>query len=90
MRLPASARAAKNVVSQRVGDEAILLNLKTGVYWGLNASGAAVWQQMQKTSSVPSIVAALQEEFDASEEELHSAVGELLVELSREGLVVLE
>lgn len=90
MGLPSIVRAAKDVVSQQVGEEAILLNLKTGVYWSLNSSGAAVWQQMQKTASVPRIIAALQAEFDASEAELRAAVGALLAELSREGLVVLD
>lgn len=90
MRLPASVRSAKDVVSQQVGDEAILLNLKTGVYWGLNSTGAVIWQQMQRTSSVARIIAALQDEFDAPEGELRAAFGSLLAELSREGLVVLD
>jgi hypothetical protein len=42
MALPGWVRASDDVVSQLLGDEMVLLNLKTGVYWGLNRTGDAI------------------------------------------------
>lgn len=90
MNRPLHVRASPDVVYQKIGDEAVLLNLRTGVYWGLNRTGAVIWEGITKHGDVPRIVTALQREFAGTEEQMASAVHSLLDELSREGLVVLD
>ena len=39
--------AAKEQISTQVDEEAALLNLKTGVYYGLDSMGAYIWQMLR-------------------------------------------
>ena len=90
MSRPTKVRAHPDVVFQKLGDEAVLLNLRTGVYWGLDRSGAAVWDQIVARGELAEIVTALQHEFANSEAEIRSMVRNLLADLTREGLVLVE
>jgi wyosine [tRNA(Phe)-imidazoG37] synthetase (radical SAM superfamily) len=48
--------AYKDVISAELGDEMSLLNMKTGVYFTLNAMAAEIWKQIQ----TPTLVSDLQ------------------------------
>lgn len=90
MALPVSVRANSDVVSQQVGDEVVLLNLKTGVYWGLNPTGATIWGEIVEHGDVRRILERLREQYEATDDQLVTAISELLTHLSKEGLVVLD
>lgn len=49
--------AVREQVSSDLAEESVILNLKSGVYYGLNAVGAWIWNQIQN----PQTVNALQE-----------------------------
>jgi len=83
-------RAQPDVVFQKLGDEAVLLNLRTGVYWSLNHTGARIWDEITHTRKVTEIVAALQREFDGSSAEISATVHGLIQELNQQGLVVVD
>ncbi len=51
--LASRARIADGVVFQTLQDELVLLNLHTGVYFGLNAVGARMWQLIQDHQQAP-------------------------------------
>ena len=50
--------AVREQVSSELAEESVILNLKSGVYYGLNAVGAWIWSRIQN----PQIVSSLQEE----------------------------
>lgn len=77
-----------DVVAQDVGDGLILLNLRTGIYWGLNRTGAVVWRGIEKHAGIGQICSQLRDEFDGSGEDLAAAVQNLLSELAAERLIV--
>ena len=81
-------RAHPDVVFQKLGDESVLLNLRTGVYWGLNPTGAVIWDEIVRHGDVTRTVAALQEKFEGNPAEMRATVQSLISDLSREGLVV--
>jgi hypothetical protein len=81
-------RAHPDVVFQKLGDESVLLNLRTGVYWGLNPTGAVVWDEIVRHGDVTRAVTTLLEKFAGNPAEMRSTVQDLIRELSREGLVV--
>ncbi len=85
MNLPTSVCVNADVVSQRLGEEAILLNLKTGVYWGLNRTGTDIWQEIESHGEVQRILATFRRRYDAS---VVGPVRELLIRLLEEGLLV--
>jgi hypothetical protein len=62
--------AAKDQISTQVDDEAALLNLKTGVYFGLDPMGAYIWQMLREPVSVRALVARLQEDYSNIDAEI--------------------
>jgi hypothetical protein len=76
-----------NVIYETIEGEVILIDLKTGTYYSLRDSGAAVWQAIEQGAGEDGIAAALGSRYDADEGEIRDAVRRLLGELEREGLV---
>src|SRR5436853_4787556 len=76
-----------NVIYETIEGEVILIDLKTGTYYSLRDSGAAVWQAIEQGAGEDGIAAELRSRYDASEEEIRDAVRRLLDELEHEGLV---
>jgi hypothetical protein len=74
-------RAVDSQVSSRLGDEVAILELDQGVYFGLNNTGAFLWNLMQQPVRVNEMHAALVEEFevdlDTAEKDLLRVLGEL-------------
>jgi len=59
--------AAKEQVSCSLADEAVILDLKSGVYYGLNEVGARVWHLIQEPKTVSEIRDAILQEFDVDQ-----------------------
>lgn len=81
-------RVATDVISRKVGDEVVLLDLQRGVYFGLDEIGARVWTLLSSGNEPAEIVAALAREFEAPVETIDVDVRKLLGELRDEGLIV--
>ena len=55
-----------DVAFRTIDDEGVVLDLATGTYFGLNASGTRMWQLLAEHGSLDKVVAALGREFDAT------------------------
>ena len=77
----------KDQVSCDLSGEAAILNLKSGVYFGLNTVGASIWKLIQEPRSVKEIQDAIQEEYEVEPDQCERDVLELLQELSTHGLI---
>jgi hypothetical protein len=82
--------ASDEQVHTSLGDEAVILGLQDGVYYGLDAVGARVWSLLAVPRRVSEIVALLVEEFDVSAERCEHDVIALLGELTERRLIRLE
>jgi hypothetical protein len=69
-----------------VADEAILIHIKSGVYYSLNQVGTSFWQMLDGTRSVTECAALLAKEYDAPVEMIQSDLTEVADDLLREGL----
>ena len=67
--------------------EAVLLDLATGTYFGLDEVGTRVWQLLEQYGSNDAVVAALLEEYAVDEPRARADVDRLILELSEKGLV---
>ena len=82
--IPATATvaAAADVLATAFDDELVLLNLRDGVYYGLEGVGTRIWSLIQRPMPVAEIRNALTEEFDVDparcEEDLRAILGELV------------
>jgi hypothetical protein len=77
-----------DVLWRRVGDEAVVVNLKTNRIYSLNHTGARLWELISTGHDREAAEAALIEEFDVEEDELREEVARILEELAKEGLIL--
>src|SRR6185369_5291351 len=79
--------AITDQASVDLDDEAAILNLKTGVYFGLNEVGAWVWRLIQTPLTVVEVRAAMLDEFDVTPERCDSDLQDLLRDLVKHQLI---
>lgn len=80
-------RANKDVVSRRVGDEIVLVNLQSEEMYSLNPTGARAWELLGERHARDSIEATLSDEYGIDREEARRELEKLLDELERARLV---
>lgn len=83
----ATVVAAGDVLASEFGDELIILNLRDGVYYGLEDVGARIWQLLQRPISVAALRDALVTEFEVDPARCEQDVLTLLADLAGKGLV---
>jgi hypothetical protein len=79
--------AAKNQVSCDLAGEAAILNIKSGVYYGLDPVGARIWSLVQEPRNVAEIQSAITNEYDVEPERCAQDLAGLLEKLLAEGLI---
>ena len=75
------------VLSQTIDREAVLLDLKNELYYGLNEVGARIWQLLQKDNSLEQIKEVLLEEYDVDETLLQKDLDTLVSALKQADLI---
>lgn len=80
-------RAIKDHLFSSLADEAVLLSLRNGKYYGVNHVGAAIWSAIQKPATLAEIEESLIKEYDVDEETCRAAVAEFLDNMVREELI---
>ena len=81
------ARVRDDVTWRDFGDEAVVLNLESGVFYGLNPTAARALQLLGDGATVGATVEALALEFAASPRQLQADVCGLCADLSARGIV---
>lgn len=82
--------AAKDQVSCDLAGEVAILNIKSGIYYGLDEVGARVWDLIQQTKSVSEVRDALLEEYDVDAPTCERDLIVLLRELAAKELIEVE
>ncbi|MFN2419855.1 MAG: PqqD family protein [Gemmatimonadota bacterium] len=77
-----------DVLTARLADEAVLLDLESKDYFRLNETGAAIWDGLERGLTPDVIEGELCDTFEVDPAEAAARVGEFLAELSRRGLIV--
>jgi hypothetical protein len=85
---PSTGRFAisPDVAWQMIADEAVLVNLTSGMSLGLNETGSLVWTRLAG-ATLDEVAAAMAEQFDTSMDEARRDVADLVGELQRRGFV---
>lgn len=79
--------AARDQVSCDLAGEAAILNIKNGVYYGLDPVGARIWNLVQEPRAVADIQTAITTEYDVEPERCARDLVGLLEKLLAEGLI---
>ena len=75
------------VVCAELGDEAVLLNVETGVYFGLDSVGHTIWTLLVTGHDADQIERTLLQEFEVDANQLQADVANFLGALRARGLV---
>ena len=78
---------SEEVMIRQVGDESVLLDLKSTKYLGLDDVSTRIWQLLTDSSSIQSAYDALLGEFDVEPDRLRADLEEFVQELLNLGLV---
>ena len=78
---------ANDQVSCDLAGEAAILNLKNGVYYGLDPVGARIWNLIQQPTTVNVVRDAIMAEYDVEPDVCQRDLLALLQKLSSEGLI---
>lgn len=70
-----------------LNNEAIILSLENGKYYGINPVGARIWELLQNSASVPEIERTLLREYDVDEEMCRQEIAAFLERMIAEGLI---
>jgi len=76
-----------DVVSRKLDDNAVLVQLQTNRIYALNDTGARFWELLVEGKSRGEIEATLQHEYDVPAEQVASEIDRLVGELQRERIL---
>ena len=85
--LEQAVRIPDDVIFRELQGEAVLLNLASSTYFGLDPVGTRVWQLCETHGSLQAVLDAMQQEFDASSETLRADLLAFVDELLANGLL---
>lgn len=77
----------ENVLFQEVGDEAVLLSLDKGHYFGLDEIGTHIWNLIKEKKNAEEIIAVITEEYDVEAEQFKQDLDDFVTELQESGLI---
>jgi hypothetical protein len=79
--------AIKEQISSDLAGEAVILNLQSGIYFGLNEAGAKVWSLIQRPTSVQDLRDALLADYEVEPEVCERDLLQLLQDLQAAALI---
>ena len=80
-------RVPDDVATRKLGDETILLNLKTGTYFGLDVVGSRFLELLERDGRIAVALHTMLEEFDVKPETLEVDILRLSEEMRSKGLL---
>jgi hypothetical protein len=81
---------AEGQLASKLNDEVVILNLNSGVYFGLNEVGVRVWDLAQQGSSFGVIRETILNEFQVEPAQCSQDLTDLLASMESEGLLRIE
>ena len=77
---------SKDAIFRDLDGEAVVLDLASGAYFGLNQVGTRIWQLIEQDGRLQNVLARLGEEYEAAPEQLECDLLDLVSRLAQAGL----
>ena len=87
MSIPSNIMISQDVIFKEIDGEAVLFDLQSERYFGLNEVGTRTWHLLTEISDTETILTQLLVEFDVDESILYQDLANLISELEKAGLV---
>ncbi|NJN31116.1 MAG: PqqD family protein [Synechococcales cyanobacterium RM1_1_8] len=88
-RSPVYFVAAPDQVFSELGNEAVIMNLVSGTYFGLNEVGSLIWQRLQQPATLDDLCEAVEAEYDVNREVCQPDIEALLKQFQDAQLIEL-
>lgn len=79
--------ASEGQISSGIANEVAILNLKSGMYYGLNEVGARIWQLISEPKTVEEVYETVLKEYEVEPECLEQNLLDVLQQLADHGLI---
>jgi coenzyme PQQ synthesis protein D (PqqD) len=76
-----------SVIARELSGETVLLNLESGIYYGLDAVGTRVWQLLVQGSTIAGVCETMLDEYEVEPDVLRGDVVRLVGDLRERGIV---
>ncbi|MEO0013947.1 MAG: hypothetical protein RLZZ535_2336 [Cyanobacteriota bacterium] len=80
-------KVSPNHLYSEVADEAVILDLDSGVYYGLNSVGVDIWQWLQQPQTADKLLDLVLEEYEVTQEQAEQDIQSILKEMLDKGLI---
>ena len=80
-------RIPDGVLSRDLQGEVVILDLKTGVYFGLDPVGTRIWHLLQEHQSLQKVLDSLVEEYEVTEAQCMEDLISFVAQIRERGLV---
>ena len=80
-------KASSNHLYSEIDDEAVILDLNSGVYYGLNDVGVDIWRWLQEAQSKEQILSLLLDEYEVSRQQAEEDVEAIFTQFLETGLI---
>lgn len=77
----------EDVIWRRMGDESVLLSVKSENYYSLDEVGTRIWELLDGQSTAREIAIKISEEYDVLPEEAEADIAALIQELRQQELL---
>ena len=85
--LPVCVDTSEEVLYQFLGEESVLLDIQSGIYFGLDKVGSQMWELLTEHRDTETVVDLLLERYEVEEERLRADLATLVQELADAKLV---
>ncbi len=88
MQLDSKPTIPNHVISRQVDEETVLLDLASGVYFGLDGVGQRIWELISEQKTIAETAATLTAEFEVEEDRAQTDVVDFVSDLIERGLLL--
>jgi hypothetical protein len=88
MNLDTTLSIPPQVMSRLVDDETVLLDLESGMYFGLDGVGKRIWESISEGNSLSDTAAIIAAEFEVDKERAQADLITFVSDLLERGLLV--
>jgi hypothetical protein len=85
---PTRFRSSPDALATRVGDEIVLVDLKTDRIYSLNRTAARIWELVCADCDRAEVERHMLEEFDVTPGQLAEAIDEVIMSMTQDGLLM--
>ena len=85
--LSSSLKVGDDVVFRELDGEGVILNLASGLYFGLDKTGTRMWRLIEEHGQLQAVLTALCDEYEAAPDAIERDLIALVSELTEKGLL---